>query len=559
MADNAIDEAADEHVPSDETVPVNSYIGQLVEWFGAAAVSEDVIDETSSPSLFKSISDFFNFAQHVLAEEVDTPCFAVSSADTPTTPADGNSDRIRDVSESQMKDKYTKDVTAIENRNDASQFDELFDPKSEASVSKPSMLRRVIGQASSSINKAGKNLHHRHLSPIATGTEVTPSAAVPGPFTRNYSINPSTKKSFTDNEPTSLLAHQVGKSVHRSLFAPSTLGTKITGTVGTVTREFGQSVSISDTVMVIGASGSDVGSSPYVGCVAIYEKDASNDWTEVQTVCHPAPREGHQFGGSVAVSDSGNTIAIGDPSDDLQWWNYRVTDHHGKSYNLGSVYIYTKSNGSWTQKAKIIASNPTILNGETVNGLVYTGTPGPHHGDHFGSGVAVSDTKLIVGAEQKDLLGFGTATGGVYVFDISLSSESDIMASEIFINHSPHIQQERLGTQVSLSGDTFIVSRRDSAYVEHERARIFNEQVDGSWVETVINSPDSTVTFFGYSASIAGDVAVIGAPGLWSTTTDPGHAYVAERDNSGAWSIVQTLTASDGVPGDYFGNAVYIS
>ena len=60
---------------------------------------------------------------------------------------------------------------------------------------------------------------------------------------------------------------------------------------------------------------------------------------------------------------------------------------------------------------------------------------------------------------------------------------------------------------------------------------------------------------FGYSVSISGDTAVIGAYGDGS---ESGSAYVYVRSN-GVWSEQQKLTASDGALGDYFGYSVSIS
>ena len=50
---------------------------------------------------------------------------------------------------------------------------------------------------------------------------------------------------------------------------------------------------------------------------------------------------------------------------------------------------------------------------------------------------------------------------------------------------------------------------------------------------------------FGYSVSIDGDTAVIGAYGDDDNGSDSGSAYVYVRSN-GVWSEQQKLTASDG-------------
>lgn len=63
---------------------------------------------------------------------------------------------------------------------------------------------------------------------------------------------------------------------------------------------------------------------------------------------------------------------------------------------------------------------------------------------------------------------------------------------------------------------------------------------------------------FGYSVSISGDVAVIGAPFDDGVGVDSGAAYVFVRDGD-TWSERQKLTASDSAAGDAFATSVSIS
>ena len=56
--------------------------------------------------------------------------------------------------------------------------------------------------------------------------------------------------------------------------------------------------------------------------------------------------------------------------------------------------------------------------------------------------------------------------------------------------------------------------------------------------------------FFGSDLTISGNLAVVSASLL---ATTPGRAFVFERGSMGMWSEVQMLTASNGMPGDFFG------
>ena len=70
---------------------------------------------------------------------------------------------------------------------------------------------------------------------------------------------------------------------------------------------------------------------------------------------------------------------------------------------------------------------------------------------------------------------------------------------------------------------------------------------------------------FGDSVSISGDYAIVGAyeededASGGSTQADAGSAYIFERDGLGNWTQAQKLTASDRAAGDFFGWSVSIS
>jgi hypothetical protein len=105
---------------------------------------------------------------------------------------------------------------------------------------------------------------------------------------------------------------------------------------------------------------------------------------------------GDQFGSALAVSNDGNTLAVGAP---------------GKSSGAGAVYLFTRTGSSWAQQgAQVTAANAGA-------------------GDHFGAALALSrdGTTLAVGAgdEDSDVTGINSAqadnnaasgAGAAYVF-----------------------------------------------------------------------------------------------------------------------------------------------
>ena len=119
---------------------------------------------------------------------------------------------------------------------------------------------------------------------------------------------------------------------------------------------------------------------------------------------------------------------------------------------------------------------------------------------------------------------------------------------------------EGFGRSISVFGDTAV----GGAYGDDENgeragaAFVFIRDGSGNWQQQakLIASDGMTADRFGYSVSIFGDTAVIGAYWDDDKGRESGSAYVFVRDDSGSWSQQAKLTASDGASNDRFGSSV---
>ncbi|MCX5635489.1 MAG: FG-GAP repeat protein [Planctomycetota bacterium] len=118
------------------------------------------------------------------------------------------------------------------------------------------------------------------------------------------------------------------------------------------------------------------------------------------------------------------------------------------------------------------------------------------------------------------------------------------------------------GRSVSISGNYAIVgaSSDDDNGGDSGSAYIFNR--DGTnWVQQqkLTASDGAASDQFGYSVSISGDYAIVGAYGDDDKGSASGSAYIFKRDGT-SWVQQQKLLASaDGATNDYFGRSVSIS
>ena len=242
---------------------------------------------------------------------------------------------------------------------------------------------------------------------------------------------------------------------------------------------------------------------------------------------------GDLFGFSVSIS--GDTAIVGARSDRVD------------GLSSGSAYVFERSGGIWMQKAKL-----TAFDGAS--------------GDNFGGSVSISGDTAIVGAifdDDKAIL-----SGSAYMFERDQGG-ADNWGQVAKLTASDGALSDLFGVSVSISGDTAIVGAyaddlgtgisSGSAYV-FER----NEGGIGKWgeVKKLTASDGAAFDQFGFSVSISGDTAIVGAySDDLGTSVNSGSAYVFKRNEGGAgtWGEVKKLTASDGVVPDQFGLSVSIS
>jgi hypothetical protein len=184
---------------------------------------------------------------------------------------------------------------------------------------------------------------------------------------------------------------------------------------------FGASVALSadGSTLAVGASeeasaatgidGNQANNSAYgAGAVYVYTRSGLT-WSQQAYVKASNPDALDLFGGSVALSTDGSTLAVGAWGEDSVATGIGGKQLNNAAGNAGAVYVYTRSGPTWSQQAYIKASNSGA-------------------GDFFGDSVALSadGSTLAVGApgEASAASGIGgnqasnsaSGAGAVYVF-----------------------------------------------------------------------------------------------------------------------------------------------
>jgi hypothetical protein len=301
-------------------------------------------------------------------------------------------------------------------------------------------------------------------------------------------------------------AYEEGGGGSAYVFVPDRTGwiqqAKLTASDGAIGDIFGYSVSVNDSTAVIGASGDDGG----VGSAYVFIVNLNGEWTQQAKLTASDGAAGDHFGYSVSVS--GDKAVFGTPKDD------------GRN---GSGYVFTRSGTTWTQQAKLTASDGAA-------------------GDNFGYSVSISGDKAVFGAPYDDF-----NKGSVYVF--TSGGTTWMQQAKLTDN-----DRDLFGSSVSVSGDTTMFGAPGDD-VGVGSAYVLTHLGTGYMMSSLRSSDGEEYDNFGSSVSVSGDTAVFGAPG---DDGRKGSAYVFIRSGS-TWTQQAKLTASDGAAYDRFGSSVSVS
>ncbi len=289
---------------------------------------------------------------------------------------------------------------------------------------------------------------------------------------------------------------------------------------------FGCSVSISGSRTIMGARGEST-DGVKTGAAHVFELNENDDWVEVERLVASDAEADAEFGVSVAIDDDYAIVGS------------NLKDAGG--VNSGAAYVFKRDADLGWKEIQILQSDDIKAR------------------DNFGISVSLSGNRAVVGAYREDT-GADNA-GAAYVFERDEAEEewkqiSKLQAGDILV-------EANFGFSASISGDRAIVGARwEGASGEKTGAAyVFERAEAGAWeqVEKLLPGDLEPGDVFGFSVSISGDYAVVGAKSDNEIGGAPGAAYVYERNESGEWINIHRLEASDREANDAFGCSVSMS
>ena len=282
---------------------------------------------------------------------------------------------------------------------------------------------------------------------------------------------------------------------------------------------FGQAVALDGDIALIGSFFDDDNGS-HSGSAYVFTR--TNDlWSETAKLTASDGLEADQFGQSVALE--GAVAVIGAPWDD------------GVGLDSGSAYVFRWNGAAWVEEAKLTASDGAAS-------------------DLFGESVAISGNTIAVGAWWND--GTAADTGAVYIYRWNGSA----WVEEVKLTASDASKEDYFGFSVSISGDSVLAGAHGKGPGPNKGAAYVFRFNGSSWSqEAKLTASDGSVKdAFGVSASLDGNLAVIGASQGDDGEKNTGAAYIFQRAGA-VWTEELKLFASDAATKDLFGESVSIN
>ncbi len=266
----------------------------------------------------------------------------------------------------------------------------------------------------------------------------------------------------------------------------------------------GYSVDTEDNHIVAGSPLHDIGDGkPDAGSVYVFTR-YTNDWLDDTSVepkideavimyeLQPADLQaGDWFGSSVAISN--NTIVVGADGSDLD------------GTSSGAVYVFTRNeDGTWQQQARIRPSNAGSA-------------------QFFGRDVAIDGNTMVVGAYLAN-----SEKGAAYVFK---RSANGIWNEAVILTDTGSVIDDHFGASVAVSGSKVLVGayRKDS---RQGKVYLYEENINNDWsLASTLLVGAAAYEDFSYSLAASLDKVVVGIPEINNSTSSGKVVILSDVDS----------------------------
>lgn len=293
---------------------------------------------------------------------------------------------------------------------------------------------------------------------------------------------------------------------------------------------FGSAVAIVDDMAVVGAMRADVLGNEWQGVLYVYEL-ITGVWQESAALTASDGLTFDELG--TTLSSDGVSILGG------------AIQADGDNIDQGAGYLYSFSNGSWQQDAKLLDPD-----GQSFEG--------------YSTGIAVRDDIAILGSPRATV-GDNFFQGKAQIWQRDAGNNWMLMQDLVAADGAAF---DRFGSAIDLSPhpdgmQAIVTATNHGAGGIGNRGAIYvyQRQPNDQWlqIQKLLADDASSGDQLGAAVATSGDLAAVGAPFATGNAVKSGATYVLERDAVGNWSITDKLFATAAQAQSGFGRAIGVS
>ncbi len=322
--------------------------------------------------------------------------------------------------------------------------------------------------------------------------------------------------------------------------APTIQNLKLTASDAANYDSFGSSASLHGNNALVGATYADHGGVSNAGAAYLYRNLDTATGTVNENVKLTASDAADYDSFASSASLHGNNALVGASSA-----NYGGNDDVGAAYLFRNLDTAT---GTVTENVKLTASDAANY-------------------DSFGSSASLDGNNALVGASSANH-GANIGAGAAYLFrDLDTAAQGSTVTENVKLTAANPANHNNFGNFVNLDGNNALVGayQADHGGVSSTGAAYFFRNLDtatGTVTENVkLTASDAAVSdWFGHSASLDGNTALVGTPRTELGNTPPGAAYLYRNLDSATGTVTENvkITASDAAANDRFGYSVSV-
>jgi hypothetical protein len=353
---------------------------------------------------------------------------------------------------------------------------------------------------------------------------------------------------------------------------------------------FGSSVALSSdgSTLAVGAEGESsnatgIGgnqsntSTANAGAVYLFSRSATV-WTQKAYVKASNTRLNSRFGGSVALSADGTTLATGASGESSNATVIGGNQSDTSQPNAGAVYIFSRSGTAWMQQAYVKASNgrsgselgsslalssdgSTLAVGAAFESSNATGIGGNQSDTSaaFAGAVYIFSRSATVWTQQAYVKASNTGADSFFGYSVALSFDGGRLAVGAYkeSSNATGIGGNQIDSSAALAGAVYVFSRSGTVWSQQAYVKASNTRANSSFGSSVALSSDGSTLAAGAPGE-SSNATGIGGNQSDTSAAYAGAVYLFSRSGT-VWSQQAYVKASSTRANSQFGTRVALS